>query len=123
MTWFLNLCGESGLGKLRRQFFATPVRWCNGSTELFGGFSHGSNPCRTTTFINENEGFLDSRTIPAQNPQESETPKMRFPRIIRHKKAEVTIYGKKRIIHSTESFTGWPVNARWSILQSIRMLK
>jgi len=48
---------------------------------------------------------------------------MRFPRIIRHKKAEVTIYGKKRIIHSTESFTGWPVNARWSILQSIRMLK
>ena len=48
MTWFLNLCGESGLGKLRRQFFATPVRWCNGSTELFGGFSHGSNPCRTT---------------------------------------------------------------------------
>ena len=24
------------------------VRWCKGSTEPFGGFSHGSNPCRTT---------------------------------------------------------------------------
>src|SRR2546423_7653530 len=23
------------------------VRWCNGSTRPFGGFCHGSNPCRT----------------------------------------------------------------------------
>lgn len=32
---------------------------------------------------------------PAQNLAESETPKMRFPKLIRHRKAEVTICGKK----------------------------
>ena len=32
---------------------------------------------------------------PAQNLAESETPKMRFPKLIRHRKAEVTIYGKQ----------------------------
>ena len=26
------------------------VRWCNGSTRPFGGFSHGSSPCRTANF-------------------------------------------------------------------------
>ena len=77
-------------------FSSVFVRWCNGNTAPFGGVIHGSNPCRTTNFSNENAGFLDSRTNPAQNPQESETPKMRFPRIIRHRKAEVTIYGKKK---------------------------
>jgi hypothetical protein len=32
---------------------------------------------------------------PAQNPAKSETPKMRFPKVIRHRKAEVAICGKK----------------------------
>jgi hypothetical protein len=34
--------------------------------------------------------FLDSRTNSAQISQELITPKMRFPKIIRHRKAEVT---------------------------------
>ena len=33
---------------------------------------------------------------PSQISQELITPKMRFPKIIRHQKAEVTIYGKKK---------------------------
>ncbi len=33
---------------------------------------------------------------PAQIPQELIAPKMRFPKNIRHQKAEVTIYGKKK---------------------------
>lgn len=49
-----------------------------------------------TTFPLENEGFLDSRTNSAQIPQELTTPKMRFPKIVLHQKAEVTIYGKKK---------------------------
>ena len=93
---FLNLCEESGLGNLRRQFFATSVRWCNGSTELFGGFSHGSNPCRTTTFPQQNEVSVDSRTNPAQIGQELVEPKMRFPKTIPYYEAEVKIYGKKK---------------------------
>lgn len=28
-------------------FWPWLVRWCNGSTRPFGGFSHGSSPCRT----------------------------------------------------------------------------
>ena len=31
-------------------FFGWSVRWCNGSTRLFGGLCHGSNPCRTANF-------------------------------------------------------------------------
>ncbi len=49
-----------------------------------------------TTFSSEIDGFLDSRTNSAQIPQELSTPKMRFPKIVRHQKAEVTIYGKKK---------------------------
>ena len=49
-----------------------------------------------TTFSSENDGFLDSRTDSAQISEELTTPKMRFPKIIRHQKAEVTIYGKKK---------------------------
>src|SRR5690349_21951430 len=26
------------------------VRWCNGSTRVFGALCHGSNPCRTAIF-------------------------------------------------------------------------
>ena len=48
-----------------------------------------------TIFPLKNEGFLDSRTDSAQILAESEAPKMKFPKIIRHRKAEVTIYGKK----------------------------
>ena len=49
-----------------------------------------------TTFPLEIEGFLDSRTDSAQIVAESEPPKMKFPKVIRHRKAEVTIYGKKK---------------------------
>jgi integrase len=49
-----------------------------------------------TTFHLENEGLLDSRTDSAQISEELTTPKMRFPKVIRHQKAEVTIYGKKK---------------------------
>ena len=46
-------------------------------------------------FLNKNEVLVDSRTNPAQILAESEPPKMKFPKVIRHRKAEVTIYGKK----------------------------
>ena len=36
------------MAKLR----APVVRWCNGSTEVFGASSHGSNPCRTAKRAN-----------------------------------------------------------------------
>ncbi len=49
-----------------------------------------------TTFSLENDGSLDSRTDFAQILPESESPKMKFPKVIRHRKAEVTIYGKKK---------------------------
>ncbi len=49
-----------------------------------------------TKFSSEIDGFLDSRTNSAQIPQELTTPKMRFPKIIRHQKAEVKIYGKQK---------------------------
>ena len=48
-----------------------------------------------TTFPKEIEGLLDTRTNSAQILAESEPPKMKFPKVIRHRKAEVTIYGKK----------------------------
>ena len=55
----------------------------------------GSSPLARTTFSYEIEGLLDSRTGSAQNLVESELPNMKFPKVIRHRKAEVTIYGKK----------------------------
>ena len=48
-----------------------------------------------TTFIKEIKCFLDSRTDPAQILPASDAPKMKFPKVIRHRKAEVTIYSKK----------------------------
>jgi hypothetical protein len=48
-----------------------------------------------TIFPQEIEGCLDSRTDSAQILAVSEPPKMKFPKVIRHRKAEVTIYGKK----------------------------
>src|SRR5687768_16831690 len=39
------------VGTARQTLNARFVRWCNGSTEPFGGFSHGSNPCRTATLL------------------------------------------------------------------------
>ena len=89
---FLNLCGESGLGKLSRQFFATSVRWCNGSTELFGGFSHGSNPCRTTNLSNESDVSSDVCTEFAQNPARPADKRVRFPVTIRHRTSTAKIY-------------------------------
>lgn len=32
------------------------VRWCNGSTEVFGAFSLGSNPSRTATVVSQGMG-------------------------------------------------------------------
>lgn len=52
---------------------------------------HGSNPCRTATFPEETEV---ARTDSAQIPAESEAKKMKFPLVVRHRKAEATIYGK-----------------------------
>jgi hypothetical protein len=49
-----------------------------------------------TIFHLENDGLLDSRTDSAQILPESEPTKMKFPKVIRHRKAEVTIYGKKK---------------------------
>ena len=72
------------------------VRWCNGSTRPFGGFCHGSNPCRTANFPSEAGGNSVYRTDSAQNPAESETQtrKMKFPVIVRHRREKATIYGK-----------------------------
>src|SRR5512141_2968391 len=33
----------------RALFCPRLVRWCNGSTRVFGALCHGSNPCRTAT--------------------------------------------------------------------------
>ena len=48
----------------------------------------GSSPAMRTIFNKENDGFLDSRTDFGRVT----TPKVRFPKIIRHQKAEVTTY-------------------------------
>ncbi len=60
----------------------------------FGGICHGSNPCRTATFPQQNEVPSESDTNLAQNPAESGSRKVKFPQTIRHRKAEATIYGK-----------------------------
>ena len=56
----------------------------------------GCNPTPPTTFPKENDECLTSRTDFAQIVAESESQKMKFPKVIRHRKAEVTIYGKKK---------------------------
>jgi hypothetical protein len=58
-----------------------------------------------TSFPGKNGENPESRTIPAQNPPESEeVENVRFPRVIRNKKtkAEATIYAKSPLIPSTE---------------------
>lgn len=54
----------------------------------------GSSPSRGTTFPQEIEGSAQPDTETTQKTAESEAKPMRFPKIIRHRKAEVTIYGK-----------------------------
>jgi hypothetical protein len=64
----------------------------------------GSSPLARTTFSNEFGGLLDSRTDSAQILAESEPPKMKFPKFIRHRKAEVNYcggYAIKPICHAT----------------------
>ncbi len=56
----------------------------------------GSSPTSGATFYAENEGFYEVRTDSAQNSVESGSQRMRFPKVIRHRKAEVTIYGKRK---------------------------
>lgn len=55
----------------------------------------GSSPTSGANFSEENEGSELYRTNPAQIPPESASRNVKFPKIIRHRKAEVTIYGKK----------------------------
>src|SRR5579862_8857606 len=43
------------------------VRWCNGSTRPFGGFCHGSNPCRTAN--RKNSKIQTPGTSEAPNPK------------------------------------------------------
>jgi integrase len=56
----------------------------------------GCNPTPPVTFPNENDESLTFRTDSAQILAESESRKMKFPKVIRHRKAEVTIYGKRK---------------------------
>jgi len=44
----------------------------------------GSNPCRTANNTNVFDGIGESRTDSAQKTPESEMPKMKFPKVIRH---------------------------------------
>ena len=55
----------------------------------------GSSPTFGANFIEENEESEAQRTDSAQNPPDSESGHLKFPRVIRHRRAEVTIYGKK----------------------------
>ena len=55
----------------------------------------GSSPLARTNFSEENDGLLHSRTDSAQILAEPDRPKMKFPKVIRLRKIEVTIYGKK----------------------------
>src|SRR6267142_532437 len=74
------------------------VRWCNGSTRPFGGFCHGSNPCRTASFPVENDGLSavtkDPPNIPGHLGDESEQ-NVKFPKRLRYRgkgKVLCTIY-------------------------------
>lgn len=58
------------------------------------GLEHGSNPCRTANLSPKSGDFQNHRTDSAQETGESEA-KVKFPKVVRHRKAEVTIYGKK----------------------------
>ncbi len=56
----------------------------------------GSSPSRGTIFPMENAGVCDGRTNSAQNLPESDNRKLKFPKLIRHRKAEAKIYGKSK---------------------------
>jgi integrase len=55
----------------------------------------GSSPLARTTFIEDCEENDICRTVTAQIQTENETPKVRFPKIIRFRRVEAKIYGKK----------------------------
>ena len=71
------------------------VRWCNGSTRVFGALCHGSNPCRTATLAEPKEQSTESRTDSAQL-SESSRQKVTCPQIIERGKLWATIYGKSK---------------------------
>jgi hypothetical protein len=56
----------------------------------------GSSPTSGARFSRENDGSYESRTDSAQIPAESEGKDVKFPKVIRHRKSEVTIYGRKK---------------------------
>ena len=58
----------------------------------------GSTPSIGTNILSENEGFTESCTDSAQKTAE-EGRKVKFPQIIRHRRVEAKIYGKKPDYH------------------------
>ena len=58
----------------------------------------GSSPASGANFPQEAGEIIDSRTDSAQNSAESDTntKAMRFPKLIRHRKCEATLYGKSK---------------------------
>ena len=81
---------------LRRQpaeaNFERLVRWCNGSTRVFGALCHGSNPCRTASFPGENEE-VGPHCKPTANPD----GQVKYPVKIRAGgKVRARIYNKRK---------------------------
>ena len=56
----------------------------------------GSSPSRGTSLPKKTEAFSVSDAVSAQNPAESESKAVRFPKVVRHRRAEVKIYGESR---------------------------
>src|SRR5947209_2885277 len=50
---------------------------------------------RATPIVNQHSTQQVSRTDSAQKPAESESQKVKLPKVIRHRRAEVTIYSRK----------------------------
>ncbi len=53
-----------------------------------------SSPAKRTIFTEQIEESSESRTDSAQKTAESESRKVKFPQVIRHRRVEATIYGK-----------------------------
>lgn len=53
----------------------------------------GSKPTARTIFTGVFEEIDNSRTVTAQFPAETKSPKLRFPKRIRYRREEATIYG------------------------------
>jgi hypothetical protein len=68
-----------------------------------------------TTFYKGIEGSCNSRTVSAQFLAETEGRKMRFPKIINHRRFEATIYGKSENTLITASPITPPENGAPSI--------